>query len=565
MVNVSKKLSVLLIVLFLFQLNTKSQAQDLKDAIRLTKSEQFSAAGSMFKKLIAQNPASGDYYYYYGINFLERYFSDTLNTSFKEMSDSATAVFEGGVRAEPSNPLNFVGLGQVAMIRKNLQQAQSFFAKATALLPSKANKNILMAPEKQSVVLVQMAEAFTIARVRDTAQVFSLLRAAEKLDSKNPELYIVKGDVYILLLNDGSKAIMNYNYAQGLDPKSPEAKLRIGQLWMRAHNYKDALTYYQDVVKIDSTFAPAYRELGSLLARAGRQEEAQKNYKKFLALSSGNTTARKQFVNTLIDLKNYQEAINQLNEIRLVDTNDNDVNRALAYSYFETGQYEKGLQYSRKFFANANPDKIRSMDYIYYGRLLYKAKQDSLAPDKLLKAFQMDSTKTELISEAALCWAKVKKYDKARDLYEMKINLKAGIPMDYYNLGKVYYNIQDYIRADTNLAIFNNLQPDYIQGWTYRARAKSNLDPDSKMGLAKPIYETILEKTMADTVKYAKDRIESYSFLAYYNFVQYIQTKNKEFALKSIDFCNLVIAIDPNDEKANKAKQIIDNLKKFMN
>ena len=128
-----------------------------------------------------------------------------------------------------------------------------------------------------------------------------------------------------------------------------------------------------------------------------------------------------------------------------------------------------------------------------------------------------------------------------------------------------YYNIRDFAQADTNLAIFNQLQPDYIQGFVWRARTKSNIDSTSKQGLAKPIYEILVSKTQVDTAKYAKERIESFYYLAYYNFLQYAGTKNKEYAVQAIAYSNKVMAIDPKDEKADKAKQIIDNLKKFMN
>jgi tetratricopeptide (TPR) repeat protein len=404
---------------------------------------------------------------------------------------------------------------------------------------------------------------YVFAKVNDTASVFTLLRNAEKLDDHNPFLYIVKGDAYFYMLNDGSKAIANYNKAQELDPKSPEAKLRLGQLWLRARQYTTAMNYYQEVVKMDSTFAPAFRELGLLQARAGRPVDAKKNFDKFLELSP-NTAARKQYVNTLIELKDYTEAIVQLTEILKVDDSDNDVNRALAYSYFETQQYDKGLVYIKKFIANARPEKVRSLDYAYYGRLLAKTKQDSLATEQLMKAYSLDTSKADLISEAALSYTRIKKYDKARELYEQKINLKKGVPMDYYNLGKVYYSIQDYVKADTNLAIFNLAQPDYIPGWLWRARTKSNLDPDSKAGLARPVYLTIVEKTNVDKIKYTKERIESYYYLAFYNFIEYNDTKGKGFAIKAMDYSNKVIAIDPKDEKADKAKQIIENLKKVV-
>jgi tetratricopeptide (TPR) repeat protein len=479
-------------------------------------------------------------------------------------------LYEEGIKQDPSNPMNFVGLGGLDLVKKDLPNAQIEFSKAKALLPSKANKAIKMEPAKQALVLVEMALWYVFTSTRDTATVFSLLRAAEKLDSKNPLLYIVKGDAYFYLLNDGSKAITNYNMAQALDPKSPTAKLRIGQLWLRARQYTTALNYYQEVVKIDSTYAPAYRELGSLLARAGRPEEAKKNFAKFLELSR-NTAARKQYVNTLIELEDYKDAIEQLYLILKVDDSDNDVNRALAYSYFETQKYDSGLVYIKKFIANAKPEKIRSLDYAYYGRLLAKTKQDSLATEALMKAYDLDTSKIELVSEAATCFTRVKKYDKAKEHYEMKIKKGKGTPMDYYNLGKVFYSLQDYVNADTNLAIFNTLQPDYIPGFSWRARTKSNLDiKDPKgfntTGYAVPVYQIMLEKTQGDTLKYMKDRFEAFDYLAFYHYSQFsMDQKNKEEARKALEFYTRMTLINPNDEKSAVVKPVIDMLKQKIN
>lgn len=566
MTRVMKNVGISVFLLLFFPFVFKSGAQDLKDAILLSKSEQFAAAASAYKKLIAQNPTDGDIYYHYGISTMKKYYSDTLNVSFGEKADSAKAIFELGVKQDPGNPLNLVGLGALKLIAKDIPGAKAEFDKALALLPSKANKQIKMAPDRQAKTLLHMAEAYVISGIRDTTATFDYLRRAEKLDPKNPLIYIVKGDVYFYLLNDGSKAISNYNMAQALDPQSPEAKLKIGQLWLRARQYTTALNYYQEVVKMDSTFAPAYRELGSLLSRAGRPEEAKKNFSKFLELSR-NTSARKQYVNTLIELKDYDEAITQLNEILKVDQEDNDVNRALAYSYYETQQYDKGLEYIKKFIANAQPEKVRALDYAYYGRLLAKLKQDSLAPEQMMKAYTMDTSKVDIISEAALCWTKVKKYENARDLYVLKVGLKKAIPMDYYNLGKVYYSLQDFVNADTNLAIFIAYQPDYIPGYSWRARTKSNLDiKDAKgfntTGYAVPVYSAIIEKTQSDTVKYMKDRFEAFDYLAFYHYSQFsLDQKNKDEAQQALDFYIRMTVVNPNDEKSAMVKPVIDLLK----
>lgn len=562
MAKFSRKVVMLLLMVFLPALLTKSYAQDLESAILLTKSEQFDAADRAFKSLIQQNPKSGEYYFYYGDNYLKRYFADTSTVSFKDMTDSARIIFERGTLVDPGSPFCYAGLAEVALLKKDVTTAQANFDKVALLLPSKKNKAIELEPSKHSMVLVKMADAYVKANVIDTGKVFPLLREAEKLDPKNYELYIVRGDVYFRFLNDGSSAKANYNMAQVLNPTSPMAKLREGQLWIRAKQYQLALNAYQDLVKIDSNFAPAYRELGFLLSKANRNTDAKRNFEKFLYLSAGNLAAQLQYVNTLLDLQEYQQAIAQINQILASDTSNNDLNRALAYSYFETEQYDKALIYAEKFLARAPADKVRPSDLSYYGRILVKNKMDAKAAQVLLDAYKLDTTKPELISEAAMCYVRQKDYPKAIETYNMKVTLNAATPMDYYNLGKTYYNLQDFKMADSMLAIFNQQQPTYVQGFVWRARASSKLDPDSKLGTAKPVYESILEKTAADTAKYQKERIEALYYLTFFYFQIYSDTKSKEDGIRAMEFGERIVAIDPNDENAVKAKQIIDILKK---
>lgn len=548
------------------------QAQDLHSAIKLTRSERFSEASAAFKALLLKSPNDGEIYYFFGSNYLQKYFSDTATISFHEMADSATVIFQKGIQADPKNPVNFVGLGEIALIQKNISEAQQYYSKASSLLPSKTNKTSTISPEKQAQVLIWMASGYIKAMINDTAKVFTWLRNAEKLDSKNYDLYIVKGDAYIFLLNDGSKAITNYNMAQYYNPQSPLAKLRVGQLWLRARNYKDALNYYYEVVKIDSSFAPAYRELGFLLSKSGRNDEAKKYFVKFVKLNAGNVTARIQFINTLLDLEDYKEAIDQINEIYKSDTTKNDLNRALAYSYYEIGQYDQGLIYIKKFLSRASPEKIRPTDYSYYGRLLSKNKMDSLAAIYLLKAYNLDTSRSELLSEAAFSNNRIKNYNKSIEIYNQKIQLKKANAMDYYNLGKVYYNIQNYAKADTILAIFNEMQPDYLQGLLWRARTRSNQDStDGKgnnvTGLANHFYETILEKTQTDTVKYNKERFEALDYLAYYHLSQFYKNpKLKEEGEKAVDYYIRMTMINPNDEKSLNIKknQVIEKIKQKL-
>jgi tetratricopeptide (TPR) repeat protein len=536
----------------LFVIGSNVNAQDLQSAIRLTRSEQFRKADQIFRSLLQKTPDDGNVYFYYGENYLQKYFSDTLTYSISEMADSANTLFQSGIKFEPGNPLNYVGLGEVELIKRRMTQAQSYFDKALSMLPSQGSRTSTLSKKEQAVVMIKMANAYLKANVNDTAKIFSLLRNAEQLDDKNFDLYIVKGDAYMQLENDGSTAIKNYNQAQNLNPRSPRAKLRLGQLWVKANNNKSALNYYSEAIKIDSNFAPAYREMGYLLLKTHQPEKAKESYAKFLSLSSGSQMARIQYINNLFDLEDYGEAIKQINIVMSHDSSNNDLNRALGYSYYETGQYDKGLHYMSKFFDQAHPGQIRTSDFVYYGKLLSKNNMDSLSGEVLMKAYQMDTSQTELLNQAISSFIKVKDYARAAEIVIKKTMLKKDISNDYYILGKLYYNLHEYHKADSVLSINISLDPGNIKGYLWKAYSLVNLDTTSKEGLAKPIFEILIEKAKTDSLKNINELKVAYSYLSYYYFLQYAITKNQNNGLISKRYCENVLAIDPKDEKAKK-------------
>ena len=540
----------LIIVFLLFFMDLNVFSQDLKSAIKLTRSEQFSKADLIYKSILQKNPADGSIYFYYGENFLQKYFSDTLTYSFTEMSDSAGRQFKSGTLAEVDNPLNYVGLGEIELIKKNKSEAQSYFDKALSLLPSNSNKESDVTKKEQAVVMIKMASAYLKARINDSSKVFSLLRKAEQLDDKNFDLFIVKGDAYMQLLNDGSKAIANYNQAQNLNPQSPRAKLRLGQLWVKASNYASALNYYSEALKIDSNYTPAYREIGYLYLKTNQDARAKESFGKFLSLSAGNRMARIQYINILFDQQDYKEAIKQINIVMNQDSSNNDFNRGLGYSYYETGQYDKGLYYMTKFFDKAEPGKIKTMDFVYYGKLLAKNNKDSLAGEVLMKAFEMDTTQTDLLNQAISAYIKMKNYSKAAEIVIKKTLMKKDVANDYYTLGKLYYNLHEWHKADSVFSINLSLNPENIKGYLWKAYSIVNLDTNSKEGLAKPTFEMLIEKAMIDSTKNIKELKEAYSYLSYYYFLQYAITKKQNNGVISKGYCEKVLAIDPTDEKA---------------
>jgi tetratricopeptide (TPR) repeat protein len=549
----SKNLVYLALMAFGVISFTCTKAQDLKSAVKLTESEQFKTASEYYDALIKKEPLNGDNYFFYGENYFKAYFSDTANMELKETIDKSRALFDKGMSVDPGNPLNYIGLGRAALMTGNPSAAIINFEKAMSLMvPPKGVKVSPVPLEKQVVVYQRIAESYLKSVNPDTVNVFGPLRKAEKLDRKNPGTYILRGDGYLFLLNDGSNAIINYKRAQELDPNSPKAKLRLGQLWVRAKRYQDALGFYKEALQIDSTFTPAYRELAELYALAGQYENAQKNYKKFLELSKQNISAKVRYASFLFLTKNYKETIIQVVEIQAVDESYNFLNRLAGYSSYEITQYEPALKYMDKFFAKTTPEKIIQSDYDYYGKILAKLNMDSLALIKFRQALKMDSTNLDLLDNMCKSYNKLKLYGETAKLLQFKIRIGKATTQDYHNLGKTYYNIQAWGKADTAFAKVISLKPDFLPAYLWRARVFANMDPETKEGLAKPHYELLIEKARIDSVKNSKEIIEGYSYLAFY------YLKNKKYK-ESIEYWEKVMEIDPTNEKAKDAIKDLKN------
>ncbi len=521
-------------------------AQDINSALKLTYKEQFDAADNAFSSLIKSEPANGKYYYYSGENQLASYYLDTANVSFKEVAVKAVERFNQGISASPNEPLNYIGLGKVALIQKNRTLALEKFAKAESFLPVKKEKSLLTKPD-QAQIYVRLADAYVQVGSKDSALVFGYLRKAEVLDKKNPDLYLVRGDYWITTLNDGSRAAENYKKSQDLAPQSARAKVRLGVLYTRVRSWEDALSYYAQALAIDSTFAPAYLELGFLNAKTNKPEESRKYFKKYLELSKSNIAAKRRYANMLFKTEDYTAAIEQINQIQAMDSlSYNDLNRALAYSYFEQKDYPKAKYYITKFFKNSPAEKLYSKDYVYYGRILLKTGQDSLAVTKLVQGYQIDTMNVDLLNEIAAGYNKMKKFENAAKTYQLKIDRKVASGNDYYKMGLAYYNAQKWIESDSALSKLIRMSPDFEPAYMWKARVYSNLDPDSKEGLAKPFYEKLIEKASIDSVKYSKDLIEAYNYLGYYYLV------NKKYC-DSLDFWQKLLAIEPANENAISA------------
>ena len=348
----------LAVLLSVFSINLK--AQDLKTAISLTKSEQYDKAQAMYQALIQKEPTNSKNYFFSGENYLLDYFADTISNSLTVAAKSAKEIYQKGVTANANDPLNYVGLAKVAFYTGDTKTAADMRAKARSLLlPYKNIKKIVPPAPEYAFALAKIAESYIKEGKVDTSLALPLIREAVKIDNKNEDVYLIGGDIYILV-NDGSKAIYNYNQAQFADPESPTANMKIGNIYVRGRALQQAIPYYEEAIKLNANYAPAYRELGQLYLSAQRFDQSKENFRKYLDLTAGNIPAKIRYVNALFYAKDYDNVISNVEDIFKVDKSRTYMNRIAGYSAYEKNppDYNKALAYMETLFKTVAPERI---------------------------------------------------------------------------------------------------------------------------------------------------------------------------------------------------------------
>lgn len=546
-------LRVLLLNAILCLITGTINAQDLNSALKLTLSERYEDANNVYQSLLKSDSNNADVYFYYGENILKNYLSDTLSATLKETTLSARELFTKGIKADSTNKINLIGLGIVTLMETNDTIAADKYFNRVDGFP----KNKKKYTEKHITLLIKLATGQLYAKHPRFKKAIAFLEKAEEAAPNNPKVPDAKGDIF-MSQNDASNAIKNYNRAEYLDPKSPVYKVKIGTIYMGARNLTDARPIFEQAKEIDSTYAPIYAALGQMYSLSGYFKLSKDNYKRFLDLSGNNIPAKIKYANSLFRAKDLGEAFTVITEILQIDNSRNYLNRIAGYSAYDKkpADYNASLKYMELFFAKATPDKIIQKDYMYYGNTLLKLKQDTTQIDKglltLKKAFDMDTTKHELFNNIINNAYAYKRFDIASNLLVEKDKSGKATNSDLFTLGKVYYQLKKFGKADTIFGKLTQSDPGNIQAYLWQANSVTNLDPESKQGLAKPFYEQVVSKAQSDTVKNVKELIDAYSYLGSF----YL------FNAKPVDYNNAVkafnkiITLDPNN-KSNVIKGYI--------
>ena len=371
-------------------------------------------------------------------------------------------------------------------------------------------KELYKTNKKNPAALVAIGRTFYNNKDLTNAAQFADYALAK--NNKNADAHILKGDIAVSN-DDGSTAAQEYQQAIYFAPKNADAYYKYAMI-LRGRNPEDAVATLEELRKqvpdypVDALAARIYYH-----TKNPNLEKAAEYYSKVADVTKMEDEDIKDFATIEWMLGNKDKSI----EVAAGLTKDpkwSTLNRLVFWNSTDKNYTDQALEYADRLFNKSDSANVTADDYAYYGTALKQAKRW----DEAIKAYTtsleyLAKDNNAIVSKPILykslsdVYNEKGDYDNALQYVEKSIDAKENPSFsDYNGLGSQYLEIAAkraqakdaagakaaYKKADETYAKIAEKYPEQANFCNYvRGSINSALDPDSKLGLAKPYYEAL--------------------------------------------------------------------------
>ena len=557
----------------------------------------------VFATLNAQNNIGIDYYNVKDYELAKKYFLQKLSETPEEANyylgeiafaegdlEKAINYYSQGLQTS-FDSYSRIGLAKVDLKKGQKTEALSSLNSIQRRFPRDMN------------ILIAIGYAYLDNQLNQNLQ--SHLRELQKIDKKNPKIYVLEGD----LLKSEDKigqAAAKYDMAIYFDANYALAYIKGAEVYERS-SPQVAIEKLRELIERNPNYTLAYRYLGRIYTSNGYYSSAIDAFKTYFAAGNYTLDDIARYATALYFSKDYEEAYKMIKEGLAINPDHFVLNRLQMYviantlnsEISNTFDSEAGLDYAKRFFSlkKDQTSEYIWLDYSMYALILKDLKMFDEALEQYKQVLLLDNTAVDVYKEMATIVAQKGQSDLAADYYKSYIE-KGGDKidvLDYFQLGRYYYSAAN-VRSTTDTAsLLNRLQeshfvatisenelqkdsliknpslfitkaiqyylnqtdkafdmvielvPEGYTGYLWKARTNSLMDPDSEIGLAKPHYEKTVE-ILSDkeevTPAIRNALIEAYSYLGYFYYL-------KEDKTNTLHYWGKVLELDPNNNNAN--------------
>lgn len=370
------KMAVLICSTMIFLAGCGKADKSYEQGMDYIKSEDYSKALECFENAISENADKAEYYIGAGMayNYLGRYedavdeFSHAFqesentisNTNNKQLyyGDAISNYGLGNYDKAITNCNNALAIKQVDNLNEKIRflLAASYQADGDYKSAQKVYADIIKADKKNAKAYIARASLYIQMKNNDAAA--NDYTKAMDIDEECSDAYFGLYDVYNLQ-GDNEAAVNILNKL--IDMKSDDKKHDIasGKAYYFLGEYDNALSAFKKAEKDGETDALYYE--GMIYAAQSDYDQAKKQFKEYIKKedSAKNPDAYVQISNCLIEMEDYEQAINYVNKgLNLgATTAEKALLKNSVIIYEKRGQYKKAVNTAKKYIKKYPDDK----------------------------------------------------------------------------------------------------------------------------------------------------------------------------------------------------------------
>lgn len=261
----------------------------------------------------------------------------------------------------------------------------------------------------------------------------------------------------------------------GLEP-TPSFITFLGTLYQKAGRYNEARDRYVQAVDMDSTYAPALKNLGGLFDLAKQYDRASKVYLRYVELEPDDVDAYIGLTESLGESGRYAQALQAANRAMALDSTRSDVR--LVYARTALRNRDKALRARGAEIYAALPDTVslKAEDLVLLAAYEIDNNRLEEAKQHLERAEKADSSYADTYYQFGMLDFKTSQPDSAIVNFKRAIQRDPKIALYHLNLGVAYFQANQIDNAKPELRKAIALDKRPVMGYVLLGQALVSSD-----------------------------------------------------------------------------------------
>ncbi len=337
---------------------------------------------------------------------------------------------------DPKNSAIYYYIGEVSYRQDNPAEAEKAYKKGLSIDPQCA---------ECKVGLGKLA-----MDAGKTAEANEYLESAARLAKKNAEVFAMIGDAYLKSTHpDADKAIQYLGQARDMNPKIARYWAHLGDAYRMKGDNGEAMTHFENAVEKDPNNTAAYISMARIWSGAKQYDLAIEKLNEAIKLSPDDAPPYKDLIEMYIQTGQYDKVTPLLTKYTSLTGNDVDAKvRLVKFLTFQAKDYDRAIEEGEKLLLT-NPEQYtlhRWLAWSYAEKSMWQQSLDH--SKKLFEELSKDDSRKAFASDYEY-WAKAAlglgDLDEAAHIYRKYLEIEPAQAYEIYSkFAKLYYDAKNY-------------------------------------------------------------------------------------------------------------------------